>query len=126
MNHRLAILALGAAAMSLGACGSRATSARPPIPSANYSLVAATAPASAGALIGMGAATLLGRFGSPALQVPEGESLMLQWKAPGCTLDAYLYPNRRGGTETTHVEARGPDGSSVDRDACIRALEAQR
>ncbi|WP_265587697.1 hypothetical protein [Sphingomicrobium arenosum] len=120
---RLALPLLLAAA-ALSACGSRATSAAPPTPSANYSLVAATAPASAGSLLGMGAASLLSRFGAPSLQVPEGDSLMLQWKTAGCTLDAYLYPNGRGGTETAHVEARGPGGDEVDRTACIRALEA--
>ncbi|MCJ7420971.1 hypothetical protein [Sphingomicrobium astaxanthinifaciens] len=120
------LLALALAALALAGCGSRATSAAPPTPSANYSLVAATTPASAGLLLGAGAAVLLGRFGAPALQVAEGDSLMLQWRTPGCTLDAYLYPDRRGGAETAHVEARGPDGKAVDREACIRAIERAR
>ena len=49
------------------------------------------APQLRGGLIGLTAAELVQRLGSPALQIREGQSLKLQFRSPSCILDAYLY-----------------------------------
>lgn len=116
------LAALAALPLALSACGSTATSAAPPIPSANYTIASVT-PANAGALLGMQASSLFFQFGRPDLQVPEGDSLMMQWRGPACILEAYLYPARGGEKATTHIEAADVRGNAVDRDACIRSLE---
>jgi hypothetical protein len=41
-----------------------------------------------------------------------------------CILDAYLYPERKGGREVvTYVDARRSDGALVDRASCVEALQ---
>jgi hypothetical protein len=74
-------------------------------------------------LTGLTAQELVGRFGSPALQVREGTSLKLQFRGPRCVMDAYLYPSGNSGTlKVTHVDTRTPTGGDFDQAACIFAL----
>ena len=57
----------------------------------------------------------------------EGVSLKLQWSAPSCVLDAFLYPpgSGTGGTmRVTYVEARRPSGDPTDQAGCIAAIDA--
>ncbi len=66
-------------------------------------------PAQQGQLVGKTSAELIARFGQPALRIPEGSSLKLQFRAAECVLDAYLYPV--GGTmRVTYVDTRLPFG----------------
>ena len=76
-------------------------------------------------LLGLTASELVGHFGSPALQVREGNSLKLQFRSRRCVLDAYLYPSPGTGAtmRVTHVDARLPSGADADQAACVSALE---
>jgi hypothetical protein len=74
-------------------------------------------------LAGLTAQELVGRFGSPALQIREGNSLKLQFRGPRCVMDTYLYPSGSAGTlKVTHVDTRLPSGGDIDQAACIFAL----
>ena len=70
------------------------------------------------------AASLVRRFGSPRLDVAEGDMRKLQFAGEACVLDVFLYPLRPGAEPVaTHVDARRPsDGRDVDRAACVTAL----
>ena len=75
-------------------------------------------------LLGLTAQELVGHFGNPAFQVREGNSLKIQFRAPRCVLDAYLYPdNGTGPLRVTHIDTRLPSGVDTDQAACISALE---
>jgi hypothetical protein len=74
-------------------------------------------------LAGLTAQELVGRYGIPALQIREGNSLKLQFRGVRCVMDAYLYPS--GNSETlkvTHVDTRLPSGGYIDQAACIYSL----
>lgn len=73
-------------------------------------------------LLGLTPTDLIQRFGNPAFQVREGESLKLQFRGQRCTLDAYLYP-QNGGLRVEHVDARAPNGLDIDQLSCIAALD---
>jgi len=74
-------------------------------------------------LAGLTAQELVGRFGAPALQIREGNSLKLQFRGPRCVMDTYLYPAGNSGTlKVTHVDTRLPSGGDIDQAACIFAL----
>ncbi|HEV2748728.1 MAG TPA: hypothetical protein VGW34_15710 [Allosphingosinicella sp.] len=74
-------------------------------------------------VLGRSARALEARFGRPDLEVREGSARKLQFSGPACVLDAYLYPPARGGEAVvTHVDARRPDGSDLDRASCVAAL----
>ena len=74
---------------------------------------------------GASEARLLTLFGTPALNVTEGDAKKLQFRGSQCVLDVYLYPLRPGAPLTaTWIEARRPDnGTDVDRAGCVRALK---
>jgi hypothetical protein len=75
------------------------------------------------AVMGKDVATLKRLFGEPRLDVVEVVGRKLQFTGTVCILDAYLYPDGKGGTEiVTHVDARRSDGAAVDRAACVDAL----
>jgi hypothetical protein len=77
----------------------------------------------------MGSTTraLTAQFGRPDLESREGNARRLQFMAPACVLDAYLYPPRGGGEPVvTHVDARLPDGREMDRSSCVAALTARQ
>jgi predicted small lipoprotein YifL len=75
-------------------------------------------------VIGAGVTDLTRRFGTPRLDVIEGDARKLQFAGTACVLDIYLYPVARGGeVQATYVDARrASDGQDVDRAACIAAL----
>ncbi|HET9429239.1 MAG TPA: hypothetical protein VFO69_12850 [Allosphingosinicella sp.] len=78
-------------------------------------------------VMGQTAPTLVRLLGQPDLDVREGPARKLQFLAPACVLDAYLYPRRSGDEAVvTHVDARLPDGRDMDRASCVAALTAQR
>ena len=81
-------------------------------------------PQQRGDLIGLTAAELVQRLGNPALQIREGQSLKLQFRAPSCILDAYLYrpASGQGIERVAHVDARLRSGADTNQIACISAL----
>jgi hypothetical protein len=79
------------------------------------------------AVIGRTARMLEAQFGRPILDVREGTARKLQFSAPACVLDAYLYPPAADGEPiVTHVDARLPDGRDMDRASCASALIAAK
>ena len=77
-----------------------------------------------GEIIGRTADDLVRRFGTPALQVREGESLKLQFRSANCVLDAYLYPSGNAPHRVTYVDTRTRALVDVDQAVCIDSLEA--
>ncbi|HEY0148298.1 MAG TPA: hypothetical protein VGB70_04775 [Allosphingosinicella sp.] len=78
-------------------------------------------------VIGRTARLLETQFGRPDLDIREGTARKLQFSAPACVLDAYLYPPAAGGEPiVTHVDARLPDGRDFDRASCVAALVQAR
>jgi hypothetical protein len=75
-------------------------------------------------VIGSRSQALFEQFGTPRLDVHEGDVRKLQFSGSACVLDIYLYPPEGGGEPVaTHVDARrASDGLDVDRAACIAAL----
>ena len=75
-------------------------------------------------VIGSNAAALTTVFGTPRLQVREGDAVKLQFNGEACVLDVYLYPLTQGAEPTaTYVDARrASDGLDVDRASCVAAL----
>jgi hypothetical protein len=63
-------------------------------------------------------------FGTPRLDMHEGDMRKLQFSGKACVLDVFLYPLRQGGEPVaTWVDARrASDGLDVDRAACVAAL----
>jgi hypothetical protein len=76
-------------------------------------------------VIGQDAGALTRRFGSPRLDVVEGDARKLQFAGRDCVLDIYLYPGAAGREPTAaHIEARlRQGGAAADRGACIREVE---
>ncbi len=74
------------------------------------------------------AAGLTRLFGTPRLDVREGDARKLQFAGTACVLDVFLYPLHTGAEPVaTYVEARrASDGAEVDRVACAQALSRQR
>lgn len=75
-------------------------------------------------VIGATSADLARQFGSPRLDVIEGDAHKLQFSGAACVLDIYLYPAAAGHEpQATYVDARrSSDGQDVDRAACVSAL----
>ncbi len=72
---------------------------------------------------GQTAAALTQLFGQPDADVREGTARKLQFQSGICVLDAYLYPPKSGAEpRVTHLDAREPDGSAIDRASCVAAL----
>lgn len=78
-------------------------------------------------LIGLSANELVEHFGTPRLQVRDGDGTKLQFAASGCLLDAYLYPGQSGGglPRVTYVDAYRRDGRTVSPQDCAAAIEAR-
>lgn len=75
------------------------------------------------AVMGKDIATLKRLFGEPRLDVIEVYGRKMQFSGKACVLDAFLYPDGKGGSEiVTHIDARRSDGAEVDRAACVEAL----
>ena len=72
----------------------------------------------------MTAEDLVRRFGTPALQIREGDGLKLQFRSPQCVLDAYLYPGGNAPHRVTYVDTRTRALADVDQAFCIRSFGA--
>ena len=77
-----------------------------------------------GPIIGLTADELVRRFGTPALQIREGNSIKLQFRSAHCVLDAYLYPSGQAPYRVTYVDARNRALADVDQEFCVRSLQA--
>lgn len=73
-------------------------------------------------VIGQDAAGLTRLFGQPDADIREGSARKLQFAGPICVLDAYLYPKGSEPPRVTYLDAREPDGSTIDRASCVAAL----
>ncbi len=74
-------------------------------------------------VIGATRSQLTREFGTPRLDVIEGDARKLQFTGTACVLDIYLYPAAAGEEpEASYVDARRSDGRDVDRAACVAAL----
>lgn len=76
-------------------------------------------------VIGASANQLARQFGTPRLEVWEGDARKLQFMGAACVLDVYLYaPTAGREPQATYVDARrASDGQDVDRASCIAALK---
>jgi hypothetical protein len=109
------------AALLLAGCATAPTPTQPQLP---QRVPVTPSQPSRGELIGMTASELVGRLGTPALQIREGRSLKLQFRGSRCILDAYLYPSADGtGAErVAHVDARLRSGMETDPRICVAGL----
>ena len=76
-------------------------------------------------VIGARAQSLLSRFGTPRIDLAEGDARKLQFASASCILDIYLYPLSEG-TEpvATHIEARQRQGgTAVSKTGCMAEVE---
>lgn len=73
-------------------------------------------------VIGQNETGLTALFGKPDADIREGAARKLQFAGPICVLDAYLYPDGTQPPRVTYIDAREPDGSSIDRASCVAAL----
>lgn len=76
-------------------------------------------------VIGSSAEALLKRFGTPRIDLVEGDARKLQFAGAKCVLDIYIYPVSAVAQPTaTHVVARQRQGGgAADPGACIREVE---
>ena len=112
--RRLAILS---ASLLLAACATTPRVTQPP---------AEPAPPptehTRGEIMAMTANELVRRFGTPDLQIREGQSLKLQFRSDVCVLDAYLYPSGTAPHRVTYVDARTRSLADIDQALCVRSL----
>ena len=73
-------------------------------------------------VLGQDAAGLTRLFGQSDADIREGTARKLQFAGPICVLDAYLYPKTGEPPRVTYLDAREPDGSTIDRASCVAAL----
>lgn len=109
-----------AAILFLSACARVPTETATPTPP---SVPTAQQPRESGVLVGMTGNELVTRFGSPVLQIREGNSFKIQFRGRLCVLDAFLYPSTGAQYRVTHVEARSLSGLDTNQSDCIRTLE---
>lgn len=134
--HRNALIAIALTPLlaACGASGVQTASTRPaaktprsqvrqPINRPPPSALVQVAPGLEG-VIGASADQLSRQFGTPRLEVWEGDARKLQFTGAACLLDIYLYPPATGREpQATYVDARrASDGQDVDRAACVTAL----
>ncbi len=73
-------------------------------------------------VIGQDANGLVRLFGEPDADMREGTARKLQFQSRICVLDTYLYPKGSAEPRVTYVDARQPDGRTIDRASCVAAL----
>ncbi len=100
------------------------TMAPPPPPIAGFRVPQIMRGAGLDGVVREHAASLQRQFGSPRLDVAEGDMRKLQFASEACVLDIYLYPLRpEAEPVATWLEARrASDGAEVDLLSCMQAL----
>jgi hypothetical protein len=118
-------LLLGGCAGGVGTPAPRSPAAAAPVRSNIVVVPEVMAPAGLEGVIGLPAAALTRRFGSPRIDLVEGDARKLQFTGSQCVLDIFLYPVAASTEPTaTHVEARlRLGGAAADAGACIREVE---
>ncbi len=85
------------------------------------------APAGLDRVIGRNASSLISLFGNADQDVREDNSRKLQFSSGICILDAYLYTPAKGKEPlVSYVDARQPDGGSIDKASCVAALTRRK
>ena len=129
MITRTLLGALLAAALAGCASGGSkpAPRAAPPTRSTIVRVPAVMAPQGLEGVIGQNASALTRRFGTPRIDLAEGDARKLQFAGASCVLDIFLYPVTAGQEPTAaQVEARlRQGGATADRGACIREVESR-
>lgn len=120
---------VAAAALLLAGCVS-APQARPAAPAertaASFPLRPVAATRGLEGIMGKDVSGLKRLFGEPRLDVVEVYGRKLQFVGKACVLDAFLYPQNKGGREVVaYVDARRSDGAAVDRASCVEALQCR-
>jgi hypothetical protein len=78
-------------------------------------------------VMGRNAASLIGLFGNADQDVREENSRKLQFSSGICILDAYLYTPAKGKEPlVSYVDARQPDGGTIDKASCVAALTRRK
>jgi hypothetical protein len=78
-------------------------------------------------VMGRNAATLISLFGNADQDVREDNSRKLQFSSGICILDAYLYTPAKGKEPlVSYIDARQPDGNSIDKASCVAALTRRK
>ena len=87
---------------------------------------APTGPHQHNSVIGMTANELVQHFGTPRIQVRDGDGTKFQWIADNCVLDAYIYPpeSGQGVPRVTYAEARSRSGGQTSVTTCATIVEA--
>ncbi len=112
--------ALAAFGLALGLSACAAPGGVAPIPTGRTVIPYTTAGLER--VLGQDAAGLTQLFGQPDADIREGTARKLQFAGPICVLDAYLYPKGSEPPRVTYLDAREPDGSTIDRASCVAAL----
>lgn len=118
MTRRIAAVTAVALAATVGACAAPGGVVAPPV---GRTVIPYTT-AGLERVIGQDAAGLVRLFGQPDADIREGPARKLQFAGPICVLDAYLYPKDGAAPRVTYLDAREPDGSTIDRASCVAAL----
>ncbi len=85
------------------------------------------APTGLDRVMGRSATALITLFGNADQDVREDNSRKLQFSSGICILDAYLYTPANGKEPlVSHIDARQPDGGSIDRASCVAALTRRK
>jgi hypothetical protein len=77
-------------------------------------------------VIGRTARMLETQFGRPVLDVREGEARKLQFAAPACVLDAYLYPPKAASRSSLMSTPASPTAATWTAPAARRRLPAKQ
>ena len=85
------------------------------------------APTGLDRVIGRNAGALISLFGNADQDVREENSRKLQFSSGICILDAYLYTPAKGKEPlVSYVDARQPDGGTIDKASCVAALTRRK
>jgi len=78
-------------------------------------------------VMGRNASSLIALFGNADQDVREDNSRKLQFSSGICILDAYLYTPAKGKEPlVSYVDARQPDGGTIDKASCVAALTRRK
>jgi hypothetical protein len=78
-------------------------------------------------VMGRNASSLISLFGNADQDVREENSRKLQFSSGICVLDAYLYTPAKGKElVVSYVDARQPDGGTIDKASCVAALTRRK
>lgn len=113
------------AALTISACATTPRAAKVASPvQVSPPLVA---PTGLDRVIGRNAGALISLFGNADQDVREENSRKLQFSSGICILDAYLYTPAKGKEPlVSYVDARQPDGGTIDKASCVAALTRRK